>query len=81
MDMTWHQTKAAEMIERELASIAKSPYPSDDFCSGLTQMAFALGLISDKQEREYAERAADVVRERRRQLREAKIQDAIRRST
>ena len=76
--MTWEQDKAAKMIEAEIESISKSDYPGDQFCAGLIQMAYALGLLDDIEEIAYTERASTAVQERRRQLRELKIQQAIR---
>ena len=75
--MSWQANKATKMIEHEIEQIGQSQFPDDQFCAGLTQMAYALGLIDDIEELEMSERAADAVIERRKQLREKKIEHAI----
>ncbi|MNO23678.1 hypothetical protein D3C76_134840 [compost metagenome] len=71
---------AIRMIEREIERIAVSQFPTDEFCTGLIQMAYAQADITDEQERAFTERAAFVARKRRDDLREQHIQDVIRRS-
>lgn len=73
----WEKTKAVKMIDAELRRISESQFPDDQFCCGMIQLAYALGLISNDQELALTETAADVVRERRRVLRMKKIDDAI----
>lgn len=47
MSMEWEKAKAEQMIRYEVELQRKSQYPRDEFCTGLIQMAYALGLLTD----------------------------------
>lgn len=68
----WHETKAQILIDRQLLLISTAQAPSSELCEGMIQMAYALDLLNDDEQRELSDKAASAVTKRRRELREAR---------
>lgn len=69
--MSRHQQAAVTMIERQIAQIRTSDYPSSEFCQGMIQANYAQGFIDERQVEEFEQLAADAVLIRRRAIHQA----------
>ncbi|MFK8398145.1 hypothetical protein M2D07_006500 [Pseudomonas sp. BGr12] len=65
----WARSTALGMIQRDILKTFRSTYPDGEFGEGVRQLALALGLITDQEEREYSSSAKEAVDFRRAELR------------
>ncbi|WP_370599581.1 hypothetical protein [Pseudomonas nitroreducens] len=69
--------KAVQLIRQEIERLSRSRLPSDEMAVGMIQMAFAQGDITNQQELDLTQDAADTVRRRRAELHASHNQKCI----
>lgn len=66
--MNLQQQRAVQMIEGQLAVISESDFPSDEVLAGFIEANYAHGFIDEAQQRDFQQRGADAVLQRRKLL-------------
>lgn len=68
--MSRKNEKAVAMIQRAIAEIARSTYPSSEYVLGAVEAMYHMGHIGEEQQMAYTQAAFDAVAERRRALKQ-----------
>jgi len=72
--MSRNAEKAAAMIQRAIAEVGKSAYPSSEYVLGMVEAMYHMGHIGEDQQMAYTQASFDAVAGRRQMLRQEEAQ-------